>query len=174
MNHYGLLAQDHWRTHAPKKYAELGENPEEFFAELGETLAVQVLALTLQLEETIPDGLDYMHKVAAMRAVQKQAEEVILTEEVWSVREPSTNLEEQLSELLGELPNDDQIEDGLNQIQDEAEQTMEAEGWPELVLDDDQVSRRSRLLRLRELIVIPEGMTEDETRERIEALRELV
>lgn len=54
MNHYGRRAMRHWEEFLPRQLAEL-EDPEEFFAELGEEAAEQIDALAEELLQQYPD-----------------------------------------------------------------------------------------------------------------------
>ncbi len=172
MNRYGLLAQAHWRTHAPQKYAAL-EDPSEFFETLGETVAAQVAETSSRLEATLPADLEYLDQVGQLRTIQKQAEELVLTELVYSVTpEPSSRAEE-LAELLAMLPGPAMIEDSLQRLMQEAEEEAEREGWSQPLLSDDQEEQRARLTALLPLVRLerePEEMSSTELDDRIRAL----
>ncbi len=54
MNRYGRRAMRHWEEFLPSQLAEL-EDPEEFFAELGEDAAERIDALAEELVQRYPD-----------------------------------------------------------------------------------------------------------------------
>jgi urease accessory protein UreH len=88
MNHYGAMAERHWRETAPRRYREL-ENPEAFFTELGEEVQSRVLDLAAQLAgPDLPDE-EYLQKLGRLNAAKNQAEEIVLTELVWIEPEPA-------------------------------------------------------------------------------------
>lgn len=173
MNIYGLRARDYWRAHAPTRYAEL-ENPEQFFQELGETALSQVDRLARQLEQQIPSGLDYLEQVAQLRAAQKQAEEIVLAELIYSVEPEPASPAEELDEILGQLPSPAMIRSELRRLLLEAEMEAEREGWSSPVLTDEQQAQRERLEALLPLVTVPgdlEEMSVEDLQSRIEALR---
>ena len=173
MNKYGTMARDHWMRHAPIRYATL-EDPEAYFTQLGESIAAQVEQAATHLEKDLPADLAYMERVGQLRAIQRQAEEVALAEQVYSVQiEPS--LTEELEELLAQLPSPADIPRLIEQITDQAQDLAEAEGWPEPVLSQEQQDRLVYLQNLRPLIeaVDPQAMSEAEVRDRILQLQEL-
>ena len=174
MNHYGLMAQEHWSRHAPSRYAAL-ENPEEFFTELGESAAAQIEALSASLEQTVPSDLPYLEEVAQLQAVRKQAEDVVLSELIFSVTAEPSGLAEELETMLGELPSATMIEHELQSIQEDASEEAEREGFSEPILSDEQEARRSRLQKMLPLVTLdrePSEMDETELTNRILALRE--
>lgn len=79
MNNYGKIAQENWKTLAPKEYEQIS-NPEEHFAQIGETAMQQVLQL--QDELAGPDQMDegYLEKVGRLQAAKNQAEEIVKKE----------------------------------------------------------------------------------------------
>jgi hypothetical protein len=176
MNKYGLQAQEHWRRHAPSRYAAL-EDPPAFFEDLGQAVANQVADLTSHLESTLPADLPYLERVAQLRAIQKQAEDQALTELVFSVEPETTDLAEELEQLLGDLPDPARIEDLLQELQDQAEEEAQRQGFSTPVLTEEQEQRRARLLSLLPLVTLqedPERMDEQELTRRILALRSLL
>lgn len=176
MNRYGLLAREHWQSHAPSRYADL-EDPIAFFQELGETAADQIATLSGQMEQDLPRDLPYLERAAQLRTVQKQAEEIVLTELVYSVPAESSSLAEELEDLLGQVPSVAMVESMLSQIQTEAEEEAEQEGWSRPLLSEEQEAQHQRLTRLLGMVRLPrepEAMSEAELSERIAALRPYV
>lgn len=173
MNRYGLQARSHWMTHAPSRYADL-ENPTEFFQQLGETAADQIATLTAQLEQDLPNNLSYLERVQQLRAVQKQAEEIVLSELIYSVPTEASSLAEELEDLLGQVPSAPMITSMLERLQTEAEEEAEQEGWTRPLLSEEQEAQHQRLTRLLGMVELPrdpEEMSEAELSERIAALR---
>lgn len=170
MNRYGLMAQDHWRTHAPGRYASL-EDPTAFFTELGESVLAQVQQTAASMERDLSPDVLYLERVAQLRAVQVQAEEIALADLVYSVEPESTSLVEELETLLGQLPSSSMIEQALTDLQLQVEEDAEREGR-RLILTDEQASRRQRLEGLLPLVSGPDPAELDEAalRARILAL----
>lgn len=173
MNRYGMMARDHWRTYAPIRYAAL-EDPQEYFTQVGEQIAAQVEQVSSQLQANLPADLPYLEKVGQLQAIQRQAEEVALTDQVYSL-EPETSQVEELEQMLADLPNPADISQMINHINDQAEDLAEMEGWPEPILSQEQQEQVRYLEKLRPLIqdVDPRAMNEAEIRNRILTLQEL-
>lgn len=76
MNGYGRSAQRTWQELAPMAYAEI-EDPESYFAELGEQAADQVGDLTLQMQGPDLPNETYFQKVGRIQAAKMQAEEIV-------------------------------------------------------------------------------------------------
>ena len=174
MNKYGLMAQDHWRRHAPSRFAAL-EDPEQYFEELGETAAAQIEQVTLTLERSLPVDLEYLDRVAQLQAIRKQAEEAVLSDLVYSVEPEASSLADELETMLSALPSPSMIEDQLQTIREGAAEEAEREGFSEPILSDEQEERVSRLEKLLPLVRLEQDPTEmDETAltNRILALRE--
>ena len=173
MNKYGLIAQEHWQRHAPSRYAAL-ENPSEFFEELGQAALDQIEQLQTSLEAQIPKDLPYLEQVGQLRAAQKQAEEQVLNELVYSVEPEASSLAEELEQMLGDLPSPQMIEDSLTRMQQDAQDEAEREGWTAPTLTDEQQERADRLTALLPLVSLPADpsqMSEAELTDRILALR---
>lgn len=84
MNKYGVRAKEHWTKCLPERVAQL-ENPEEFFTSLGEQVADRVFDISCSLEaqhaERIRDA-DYLTRVGILTNIQRQAEEIAMSEMV--------------------------------------------------------------------------------------------
>jgi len=77
MNRYGVLAQNHWKTHLPAKYGALTD-PEAFFADLGEEIQQRVDEL---MEARRPElGSDFMRNLQNLNWAKKEAEDEALRE----------------------------------------------------------------------------------------------
>lgn len=174
MNKYGLLAREHWSRHAPSRYAAL-EDPEQYFTELGETAAAQIEQMTVSLERSLPTDLEYLDRVAQLRAIQKQAEDAVLSELVYSVEPEPSSLADELETMLSALPSASMIEDQLQSIREEAEEEAEREGFSTPILSDEQEARVARLEKMLPLVQLeqePAEMDETSLTNRILALRE--
>ncbi len=173
MNRYGMMARDHWMRHAPIRYAAL-EDPQAYFTQVGESIAAQVEQAATQLEKDLPANLPYMERVGQLRTIRRQAEEVALADQVYSVQTEPTLIEE-LEELLAQLPSPADIPRLIEQIIDQARDLAEVEDWPEPVLSQEQQDRLTYLQNLRPLIeaVDPQAMSEAEIRDRILQLQNL-
>ena len=86
MNKYGRIAMTHWRTWRPEAYHEL-PNPEEFFSTLGETLADEIVDLAVDMRQPDTPGEGYLEKVGRLNMARLMAEEKILGERVYALRE---------------------------------------------------------------------------------------
>lgn len=89
MNEYGAMARTHWQQWLPQRYAAI-ENPDDFFADLGEDVAAEIADLwaRLQSEADNPAGEDFLDRVGRLNALRKQAEEIVLNERVLLPPEP--------------------------------------------------------------------------------------
>lgn len=77
MNRYGVLAQQHWQKHLPKRFRTL-PNPEQFFTELGEQVQERVDEL---MEAARPSlGPDYLSNLQALNTAKQTAESEALRE----------------------------------------------------------------------------------------------
>ena len=86
MNKYGRIAMTHWQRWRPEAYRGL-PNPEDFFSTLGETLEDEILDLALDLQQPDKPGEGYLEKVGRLNMDKLMAEEKILGERVYAIRE---------------------------------------------------------------------------------------
>ena len=133
MNKYALIAQDHWKTAAPSRYADL-PNPEQFFEELGEQVLSQVVDLSQAIAGSDPAGESYLEKVGRLTMAQKQAEEIVLADLVWITPELSPSQER--DEWEATRPMDSALARWADSVQDSPEGTtstyeeeLAAEEW---------------------------------------------
>ena len=93
MNEYGRSAQRTWQMLAPTAYNQI-EDPETYFAELGEQAADQVVDLTRQIQGPDLPNETYFQKVGRINAAKMQAEEIVRAElltpdsSLWEEEEP--------------------------------------------------------------------------------------
>lgn len=89
MNEYGVMAQRHWQRWLPQRYAAI-EDPEEFFAELGEEVAAEIADRWAEMRAAAgnPPGEDFLEGVGRLNALRKQAEEIVLADRVLLPPEP--------------------------------------------------------------------------------------
>lgn len=75
----------YFRNYLPSRVATL-EDPESYFAELAEAIAEQVATVSTQLEVTsrLPEE-SYLQRVGRLNAVRAQAQELALTEILYSI-----------------------------------------------------------------------------------------
>ena len=90
MNHYGEMARSHWARWLPARYSQI-QDPDSYFAALGLEVARRVGDLMLDLAGQDPPGEDYLAKVARLNAARRQAEEIVLAEEVLLDPEPEAS-----------------------------------------------------------------------------------
>lgn len=90
MNKYGRMAMRHWAEHAPTRYRAI-EDPETFFAHLGDQASEQILNLEAQLAGPDPADETYLGKVGRLNEARRRAEEIVLTDLVWIAAETSEN-----------------------------------------------------------------------------------
>lgn len=115
MNTYGLRAQRYYRRWAPLALAEITD-PETFFTDLGEQIQGQVLQVSQEMESTLDPTVPYLERVAQLRAVQRDAEEVAMTDLVYGPVLPELQGQEQLMQILGDLPSTGALEARVDQI----------------------------------------------------------
>ncbi|MFV0253725.1 MAG: hypothetical protein ACK5H2_10385 [Beutenbergiaceae bacterium] len=159
-NRYGLIAQDHWRVHAPARYASL-EDPEAFFTDLGQGVLTQVEQTAAELERDLPADLPYLERVAQLRAVQAQAEELALADLVYSVEPETASLVEELEQMLGQLPSQGMIQDALIQLDLLVQEDADWEDR-DTVMTSEQQAHHDRLQALLPLVSGPEPEQMDE------------
>lgn len=125
MNKYGLRAQRYYSRWAPLALAEISEQ-ETFFTDLGEQIESQVLLISQEMESTLVPTAPYLERVAQLRAVQQDAEEVAMTELVYGPVAPELQGQEQLMQILGDLPSTGALEARADQIRqsDDEESTV--------------------------------------------------
>ena len=90
MNHYGTMAQRHWKRWLPERYAAI-QDPDSFFSTLGEEVAQQIGDLGLDLAGDDPPGEGYLEKAGRLNMARLQAEEIVLTERVLLEPEPGAD-----------------------------------------------------------------------------------
>ena len=76
----------HWQRWRPEAYRQL-PSPEEFFSTLGRTLADEIGDLAYDLEGSDTPGEGYLEKVGRLNMARLMAEEKILGERVYAIRE---------------------------------------------------------------------------------------
>lgn len=82
MNRYGLQVMEHWKRWLPDRYSQI-EDPEIFFARMGQEVQEQIEAMTSGLEAQHAQelaSLAYLDRVGRLNALQAQASEVVLAE----------------------------------------------------------------------------------------------
>lgn len=169
MNRYGVLAREHWEKYAPSRVEAL-EDPEGFFTEMGEQVQGQVQAIAQQLEISTPAEQEYQARVAQLTGFRRQAEEQVLAEMVYSVETEHTSSNEELTDILFDLPSAGSMRVKVQELLEKQEEWGELEPTDQLELEQAQA--------LLPLIDFPEGvnaaidrMSEAEMRDLILALQ---
>lgn len=96
MNHYGAIAEDHWKKHLPSRYAAL-EDPETFFNSLGNQIQEMVQNLEdsrRSLEQPELNTMEHLERIGRLKAIRKSAEEQAFADLIW----PEGSTGEQTSE----------------------------------------------------------------------------
>ena len=101
MNKYGALAQSHWRTWLPSRYAMIA-NPSSFFSELGIQVSDQIATLELDLLGPEVAGEDFLTRVGRRNMARLQAEELTLRELVLLPAETQDEDEVETDEIPAE------------------------------------------------------------------------
>lgn len=91
-NHYGMMAQEHWKRWLPQRYQEI-KDPESFFDDLGEEIARQVEELSRNLAGNDPGGESYLQKLGRLTMAHANAESQVLRE--LALLEPEPGAEEE-------------------------------------------------------------------------------
>ena len=107
-----------------------------------------------------------------LQSIRKQAEEIVLSDLVYSLPAEMTLLDE-IDDLTGNLPGISGIDAMIDRLNDQAEREAEIEDR-EPMLDDEQLHRLQRLTRLRALLVQaanPDRLTAAEQRDLVLSLR---
>lgn len=81
MNRYGTMAHDHWRRWLPARYRTIPD-PDSYFSTLGVQVADQIDTLAARIAGPDEPGEGYLAKVDRLRGARRQAEEIILAEQV--------------------------------------------------------------------------------------------
>ena len=79
MNHYGVRAQEHWRTHLPRQLADIPD-PEEFFTLLGETAESEIEHRAEALAQLKPPADGYLEEMARLQTARQMAEMEVMRE----------------------------------------------------------------------------------------------
>lgn len=86
MNHYGVLALRHWQNTKPQELAKI-ENPQQYFADLGEQVAAEARRRAEALESAM--GSDFVANLRMLNEARATAESEVLRELVYT--EPETD-----------------------------------------------------------------------------------
>jgi len=79
VNHYGVRAQEHWRTHLPRQLAGI-QDPEEFFTLLGATAESEIGVRAEALAQLKPAAEGYLDEVARLQTARQLAEMEVMRE----------------------------------------------------------------------------------------------
>lgn len=175
---YATLARQEWSEHLPRVVAQM-DNPRAFFASLGEQVSVRLGQMYEQMSQQVPSSLPYLERVGQLKAIRKQAEELVLQEMIFDPISQSQvedrSPREQLEEALGQAPHPRDLEMDLIAIRHEAEDEAEDEGWDEVSYSREQQERLDWMLQVRPLINLePSLMSEESMLEAATALQTLL
>ena len=93
MNHYGVIARDHWARWLPGRYAAI-EDPDSFFSDLGTRTEERIDGLALALAGDDQPGEGFLGKAGRLGEARHRAEQIVLTEDVLLAPEPGADDEE--------------------------------------------------------------------------------
>ena len=79
MNHYGVRAQEHWRTHLPRQLAGIPDQ-EAFFTLLGETAESEIADRAEALAQLKPPADGYLEEMARLQTARQLAEMEVMRE----------------------------------------------------------------------------------------------
>lgn len=79
INRYGETVRRHWEQQLPGQYARI-EDPESFFALLGEYAALMIDELADDLAGDDPPGEGYLDKVVRLTAARRLAEQEVIAD----------------------------------------------------------------------------------------------
>lgn len=79
MNHYGVRAQEHWRTHLARQLAGIPD-PEAFFTLLGETAETEIEHRAEALAQMKPAAEGYLEEIARVQTARQLAEMEVMRE----------------------------------------------------------------------------------------------
>ena len=98
MNQYGAMARSHWERWLPQRYAAITD-PDSFFSALGLETARQIDQLATELAGDDQPGEGYLAKAGRLTAARKQAEEIILPQQILLPPEPGTSEDPEENDL---------------------------------------------------------------------------
>ncbi len=89
VNQYGEMARSHWARWLPSRFAVI-EDPDSFFAQLGEEAAGRISDLAYQLAGDDQPGEGYLGKAGRLGEARHRAEQMVLAEMILLEPEPGT------------------------------------------------------------------------------------
>jgi hypothetical protein len=98
VNRYGAMAQSHWKTWLPNRYAAILD-PVSFFSQLGAEVSDRIAALELDLLGPERPGEAFLTRVGRRNMARLQAEEMVLQAMVLLPPEAGTSPEDGSDEL---------------------------------------------------------------------------
>ena len=121
MNKYGAMAQSHWKTWLPSRYAAIPD-PVSFFSQLGIEVSDRIAGLELELLGPDQSSEEFLTRVGRRNMARLQAEELVLREMVLLPPEEGSSTEEGSDELPPEwsIPT---AQDTVAQVAAETETT---------------------------------------------------
>jgi hypothetical protein len=89
VNQYAEMARRHWARWLPDRFAAI-EDPERFFAVLGEQAEQKITALAWDLAGDDMTGEGYLAKAGRLGEARHRAEQIVLDEMILLPPEPQT------------------------------------------------------------------------------------
>jgi len=93
MNHYAVMAQEHWARWLPSRYAAISD-PGSFFSELGTRAEQRIDSLAAELAGDDLPGEGYLAKAGRLGEARHRAEQIVLSEEILLAPEPGADQDE--------------------------------------------------------------------------------
>lgn len=93
MTKYGAMAQRHWRTWLPNRYAAIAD-PDSFFSQLGIEVSGRIASVELDLLGPDDPQEEHFTRVGRRKMARLQAEELVLSEMVLLQPEQETDEDE--------------------------------------------------------------------------------
>lgn len=125
MNQYATRVRELWARHAPNQLAEL-EDPEKFFTTLGMEIQGQVADLAARLErnpawmleKTPSSGQTYLQDVSRRMTARRVAQEVVMSQQLAWIHDPSLPLAQAREEWEQTRPADENLITWAQRAQD--------------------------------------------------------
>lgn len=170
---YTAVVRQYWTRYRPAATSQL-PNPEAFFERLGTQIEAEVSDLTARMQGPDWPGETYLDKVGRLNSARSRAEEQVLADLLYS-QPPELSPNEELEELLAQLPSPEIIEQDLDQIELDALTQAEADDSTTVALTVEQAEQKAWLQRLLPLVQVSsedlDSMDPQEAAARIQALR---
>ena len=102
-NRYGAMAQRHWKTWLPQRYATIPDAA-SFFSQLGAEVSDRIASVELDLLEPDDPAEEHLTRVGRRKMARLQAEELVLSEMVLLAPEGQSDQVDSSDEDSDEMP----------------------------------------------------------------------